>query len=133
LPRGELCSSGWYWVDPVVSLIISGVIIWGTWGLLKNAVNLSLQAVPREIEPADVREYLQALAGVSSVHDLHVWAMSTTETALTPHLVMPNGSPGDEFINRVCEKLNRRFEIAHPTIQVERGDEACRLAPADVI
>jgi cobalt-zinc-cadmium efflux system protein len=130
---GVILLSGWYWVDPAVSLIISGVIILGTWGLLKNAMNLSLQAVPPEIEPADVREYLQTLPGVSSVHDLHVWAMSTTETALTCHLVIPNGSVGDEFINRVCEELNRRFGIAHPTIQVERGDEACRLAPADVV
>jgi cobalt-zinc-cadmium efflux system protein len=99
---GVILLSGWYWVDPVVSLIISGVIIWGTWGLLKSAVNLSLQAVPGEIEPADVREYLQTLPGVSSVHDLHVWAMSTTETALTCHLVMPSGTPGDEFINQIC-------------------------------
>jgi cobalt-zinc-cadmium efflux system protein len=94
--------------------------------LLKNAVNLSLLAVPEEIEPVDVREYLQTLPGVSSVHDLHVWAMSTTEAALTCHLVVPSGTPGDEFINRVCEELNRRFRIAHPTIQVETGNEACR-------
>jgi cobalt-zinc-cadmium efflux system protein len=121
---GVILLSGWYWVDPAVSLIISGVIIWGTWGLLRNSVNLSLQAVPSEIEPADVREYLQTLAGVSSVHDLHVWAMSTTETALTCHVVMPHGSPGDEFINRACDELNRRFGIAHSTIQVETGDQA---------
>jgi cobalt-zinc-cadmium efflux system protein len=130
---GVILLSGWYWVDPVVSLLISGVIVWGTWGLLRNAVNLSLQAVPGEIEPADVREYLQTLPGVSSVHDLHVWAMSTTETALTCHLVMPRGAPGDEFINQVCEELNRRFGIAHPTIQVETGDQTCRLAPANIV
>jgi len=130
---GVIFLSGWYWVDPVVSLIISGVIVWGTWDLLKNAVNLSLQAVPAAIEPADVLEYLQRLPGVSSVHDLHVWAMSTTETALTCHLVMPCGTPGDEFINQVCEELNRRFGIAHPTIQIETGDRACRLAPAHVV
>jgi cobalt-zinc-cadmium efflux system protein len=101
---GVILLSGWYWVDPVVSLFISLVIVWGTWDLLRNAVNLSLQAVPGEIEPADVLEYLQMLPGVSSVHDLHVWAMSTTETALTCHLVMPRGSPGDSFINQVCER-----------------------------
>jgi cobalt-zinc-cadmium efflux system protein len=125
--------TGWFWVDPVVSLVISVVIVWATWDLLRNAVNLSLQAVPREIEPADVREYLQTLPGVSSAHDLHVWAMSTTETALTCHLVMPSGAPGDDFINQVCEELHRRFGIAHPTIQVETGDQACRLAAAHVV
>jgi cobalt-zinc-cadmium efflux system protein len=116
---GIILLSGWYWVDPVVSLIVSGVIVWGTWGLLKNAVNLSLQAVPDQIEPVDVRQYLEMLPGVSSVHDLHVWAMSTTETALTCHLVMPSGSPGDDFINAICDELHRRFGIAHPTIQIE--------------
>jgi cobalt-zinc-cadmium efflux system protein len=125
--------SDWYWVDPVVSLVISVVIVWATWDLLRNAVNLSLQAVPREIEPADVREYLQTLPGVSSAHDLHVWAMSTTETALACHLVMPRGAPGDDFINQVCEVLNRRFGIAHPTIQIETGDQTCRLAPGHVV
>jgi cobalt-zinc-cadmium efflux system protein len=130
---GMILLSGWYWIDPAVSLVISGVIVWGTWGLLRKAVNLALQAVPGKIEPADVREYLQQLPGVSSVHDLHVWAMSTTETALTCHLVMPRGAPGDEFINQVCEELNRRFGIAHPTIQTETGDQICRLAPAHVV
>ena len=130
---GIILLSGWYWVDPAVSLIISGVIVWGTWGLLKNAVTLSLQAVPGGIEPAHVRQYLELLPGVSSVHDLHVWAMSTTETALTCHLVIPGGAPGDEFINQICDELHRRFGIAHPTIQIETGDQACRLAPAHVI
>jgi cobalt-zinc-cadmium efflux system protein len=130
---GIILLSGWYWVDPVVSLIISGVIVWGTWGLLKNAVNLSLQAVPGGIEPADVRQYLEMLPGVSSVHDLHVWAMSTTETALTCHLVMPSGAPGDDFINHICDDLHRRFGIAHPTIQIETGDQTCKLAPAHVV
>ena len=125
--------SGWYWVDPAVSLIISGVIVWGTWGLLKSAVTLSLQAVPGGIEPAHVRQYLEMLPGVSSVHDLHVWAMSTTETALTCHLVIPGGAPGDEFINQIWDELHWRFGIAHPTIQIETGDQACRLAPAHVI
>jgi cobalt-zinc-cadmium efflux system protein len=124
---------GWDLVDPVVSLVISGVIIWSTWGLLKNALNLSLQAVPRKIEPAEVRNYLEALPGVSSIHDLHVWAMSTTETALTCHLVMPEGAPGDAFLTQVCEELTRRFAIAHPTIQIELGERVCHLAPAHVV
>jgi len=101
---GIILLSGWYWVDPAVSLIISGVIVWGTWGLLKSAVTLSLQAVPGGIEPAHVRQYLEMLPGVSSVHDLHVWAMSTTETALTCHLVIPGGAPGDEFINQIWDE-----------------------------
>jgi cobalt-zinc-cadmium efflux system protein len=130
---GIILLSGWDWVDPVVSLIISGVVVWGTWGLLKNAVNLSLQAVPGQIEPTDVREYLQTLPGVSSVHDLHVWAMSTSETALTCHLVIPRGPPADDFINDVCEELNRRFGIAHPTIQIETGEKACPLAPTHIV
>jgi cobalt-zinc-cadmium efflux system protein len=125
--------SGWYWIDPVVSLVISGVIVWSTWGLLRNAVNLSLQAVPSDIEPAVVREYLQTLPGVSSVHDLHIWAMSTTEIALTCHLIMPRGAPGDEFINQVCDGLHRRFGIVHPTVQIETGDQDCRLAPAHAV
>jgi cobalt-zinc-cadmium efflux system protein len=130
---GVILLTSWYWVDPVVSLVISVVIVWATWDLLRNAVNLALLAVPREIEPADVREYLQTLPGVSSAHDLHVWAMSTTETALTCHLVMPRGAPGDDFINQVCEELHRRFGIAHPTIQIETGDQTCRLAPGHVV
>ena len=130
---GIILLSGWYWVDPAVSLIISGVIVWGTWGLLKNAVTLSLQAVPGGIEPSAVRQYLEMLPGVSNVHDLHVWAMSTTETALTCHLVMPSGAPGDDFINQICDELHRRFGIAHPTIQIEIGDQACRLAPSHVV
>jgi cobalt-zinc-cadmium efflux system protein len=130
---GVILLSAWYWVDPVVSLLISGVIVWGTWDLLRNAVNLSLQAVPHGIEPTAVREYFQTLPGVSSVHDLHVWAMSTTETALTCHLVMPQGAPGDEFLHQVCEELNARFRIAHPTIQIEMGDQGCQLAPAHVL
>jgi len=125
--------TGWYWVDPIASLAISGVIVWGTWGLLREAVNLTLQAVPSEIEPAVVRKYLETLPGVSSVHDLHVWAMSTRETALTCHIVMPRGAPGDQFINRVADELHQLFGIAHPTVQIETGDQACRLAPAHVV
>ncbi len=130
---GVILLTGWNWVDPIVSLIISAVIVWGTWGLLRDAVNLSLAAVPAEIEPANVRGYLENLTGVSSVHDLHIWAMSTTETALTCHLVMPHGTPGDEFINQVCDELHRRFGIEHPTVQIESADQTCRLAPAHVV
>jgi cobalt-zinc-cadmium efflux system protein len=123
----------WNWVDPAVSLVISGVIVWGTWGLLRDAVKLSLHAVPAGIELSEVRQYLEALPGVSGAHDLHVWAMSTTEVALSCHLVIPRGAPGDEFINEVCDELHRRFGIAHPTIQIETGDHACRLEPSHVV
>jgi cobalt-zinc-cadmium efflux system protein len=125
--------TGWGWIDPVVSLVISAVIVWGTWGLLRQSVNMSLQAVPTQIEPDEVRAYLESLPGVTGMHDLHIWSMSTTETALTCHLVMPQGHPGSAFFVAIDAELNRRFRIQHPTIQIEFGDEACRLAPAHVV
>ena len=127
--------TGWHWVDPLVSLVISGLVIWGTWGLLRDSVNLALHGVPEGIELAEVRDYLAGLDGVSEVHDLHVWAMSTTETALTAHLVMPGGYPGDAFRAGISETLRTRFEIAHPTLQIEVADttDTCALAPHDVV
>jgi len=125
--------TGWMWIDPLASLIIAAVIIWGTWGLLRSSLDMSLQAVPRGIEPAEVRAFLSALPGVEEVHDLHIWPMSTTETALTCHLVMPEGSPRGEFLIEVCAELFDRFHIQHPTIQVEPGGEACKLAPDHVV
>jgi cobalt-zinc-cadmium efflux system protein len=122
--------TGWHWIDPLVSLIISAVIIWGTWDLLRESTNLALQAVPRNIELEKVERYLEQLPGVSKVHDLHIWAMSTTETALTVHLVKPDGNIDDELLARVCEDLQERFQIGHVTIQLECGSSAhpCRLA-----
>jgi cobalt-zinc-cadmium efflux system protein len=125
--------TGWMWIDPLASLIIAAVIIWGTWGLLRSSLDMSLQAVPRGIEPAEVRAFLSALPGVEEVHDLHIWPMSTTETALTCHLVMPEGSPRGEFLTEVCAELFDRFHIQHPTIQVEPDGEACKLAPDHVV
>lgn len=125
--------TGWNWVDPVVSLLISAVIVWGTWGLLRQSVTMSLQAVPRGIEPRSVRAYLETLPGVVSIHDLHIWPMSTTETALTCHLVIPGAQHDDAFMQRICEELNRRFEIGHATIQIEHGATECRLAPDHVV
>ncbi|NEV80529.1 cation transporter, partial [Rhodopseudomonas sp. BR0C11] len=90
--------TGWYWIDPAVSLLVAVVIVWGTWGLLRDSTALSLAAVPRGIDPAAVRAFLSKLPGVTQVHDLHIWGMSTTEVALTCHLVMPGGSPGDPFL-----------------------------------
>ncbi len=114
--------TGWYWFDPVISLIIVGVVIWGTWDLLKAALNLALDGVPTHIEPLAVRTFLTELPQVERVHDLHIWAMSTTQTALTVHLVMPTGHPGDRFLAETSHALQHRFGIEHVTIQVETGD-----------
>ena len=126
--------TGWLWLDPLVSLAISSVIVWGTWSLLRDSVNLALHAVPSRIDPAKVRGYLEGLPGVARIHDLHIWPMSTTETALTCHLVMPAGTPGDAFLADAAHGLQDRFKIAHATLQVERGDVGvCALEPDHVV
>jgi cobalt-zinc-cadmium efflux system protein len=113
-------------IDPVTSLLIVGVIAWGTWGLLKDSVKLALLAVPDSIDESAVRGFLAGLPGVAAVHDLHIWPMSTTETALTAHLVMPGGQPGDAFLHEIAHELEHRFRIGHATVQVETGaDEHC--------
>lgn len=112
---------GWAWVDPVISLVIAGVIFWSTWGLLRDSLNLAVDAVPRDIDPERVRAYLQGLPGVKDQHDLHIWAMSTTDTALTAHLVMSPMPESDHFLNEVGEQLHREFGIDHATIQLERA------------
>jgi cobalt-zinc-cadmium efflux system protein len=120
----------WYWLDPVVSLIVMTIILVSTWGLLRDSLNLALDAVPRGIQMPAVEHYLRALPGVTDVHDLHVWAMSTTEAALTAHLVMPAASRDDRLLCQICTELHSRFGIEHTTIQVEQGDPAypCSLA-----
>jgi cobalt-zinc-cadmium efflux system protein len=125
--------TGWNWIDPVVSLAISVVIIWTAWGLLKEATNLSLDAVPAGIDPEDVRQFLVRLPGVTSIHDLHIWAMSTTENALTCHLVIPAGNAGDEFLETACDAIHHKFGIGHSTLQIESGDGVCKLAPDHVV
>jgi cobalt-zinc-cadmium efflux system protein len=125
-------ATGWLWIDPAVSLVIAAVVLVSGWDLARDSVNLALDAVPRDIALGDVRDYLAALDGVSEVHDLHIWAMSTNETALTAHLVRPGGS-NDAFLHRVCEGLSQRFNIHHATLQVEADGDACKLAPADVV
>jgi cobalt-zinc-cadmium efflux system protein len=125
--------TGWLWVDPVASLLISGVIVWSTWGLLRDAAKMSLQGVPPQIDPGAVRVYLQSLPAVVEVHDLHIWPMSTTETALTCHLVMPDGDPRPDFLDVVYVGLQQRFGIGHPTIQIERGDRPCKLSPEHIV
>ena len=117
-----------WWIDPVTSLIIVAVIAFGTWGLLRDSVKMGLLAVPEQIDEGEVRAYLAGLDGVAAVHDLHIWPMSTTETALTAHLVMPGGYPGGAFLRQVAHELEHRFSIEHATVQVETDDEVdCHL------
>lgn len=123
-----------YWIDPAVSILIVAVIIWSTWSLFREALNMSLAAVPRSVDIDAVRNYLNSRPGVASLHDLHVWPMSTTETALTCHLVMPQGHPGDPFLATTCAELNQHFQIHHATIQIEiDANTGCHLAPEHVI
>ena len=126
--------TGWLWLDPAVSLLVSAIIVWGTWGLLREAINMSLSAVPGAIEPTEVQEFLARLPGVARIHDFHVWPMSTTEVALTCHLVMPDGHPGDDFTLQAAKNLHDRFGIGHATIQIEiSADSSCALEPDHVV
>jgi cobalt-zinc-cadmium efflux system protein len=125
--------TGWVWLDPVVSLAINAVIVWATWGLLRDSFGMAMAAAPSYIDPAAVRAFLAGRPGVEGVHDLHIWAMSTTEAALTCHLVMPAGHPGDAFLHRLAEDLAHQFRIAHSTAQVEIDPAACALAPDEVV
>jgi cobalt-zinc-cadmium efflux system protein len=127
--------SGWLWLDPAISLMIAVVIFIGTWGLLKESLKLALHAVPDAIDPAQVEAYLSGLPQVHALHDLHIWGMSTTENALTVHLVTPAGHPGDAFLDAVAEELEHHYHIGHATLQIELGHDgvACRLAPDTVV
>jgi cobalt-zinc-cadmium efflux system protein len=127
--------TGWIWLDPVISLAISIIVIASTWSLLRESVNLALHAVPPGIEREAVADYLGTLPGITAVHDLHIWGMSTTETALTAHLVRPEGVPNEALLRRAQHELHERFGIGHVTLQVETADEAviCRLAPEDTV
>jgi cobalt-zinc-cadmium efflux system protein len=130
-----IAAKGWVWIDPAVSLIVTAVIVLGTWQLFRDSFNLMLDAVPENVDPMAVRHFLVARSGVNEVHDLHIWAMSTTETALTAHLVMLNGHPGDAFLSTLCHDLRENFGIAHSTVQIETGDpqHPCVLAPDHVL
>lgn len=127
--------TGWYWLDPVISLVIVTVILVGTWGLLRESAHLALDAVPPHIDVAAVASYLDTLPGVTGLHDLHIWGMSTTESALTVHLVMPAGYPGDSVMDSITQTLAERFSIHHSTLQVEQGttQHACSLHPAPAV
>jgi cobalt-zinc-cadmium efflux system protein len=123
-----------YRIDPIVSLVVNAVIVWGTWGLLTDSIKMSMDAVPSHIEPGDVRRFLLEQAGVASVHDLHIWSMSTTEVALTCHVVMPAGHPGDGFLKSLSDELMAHFKIAHATVQIELDPQStCHLAPDHVV
>lgn len=124
--------TGWLWIDPAISLVISAVVLASGWSLARDSVNLALDGVPKGIELVDVKDYLGQLEGVIEVHDLHIWAMSTNETALTAHLVRPGGYD-DSFLHHVCEELAHRFDIHHATLQIEAGSDVCKLAPAEVV
>jgi cobalt-zinc-cadmium efflux system protein len=127
-----IMATAWSWVDPTVSLGVAAVVLVSGWGLARDSVNLALDAVPGHIELAEVRDYLGTLDGVLAVHDLHIWAMSTNETALTAHLVRPGGSD-DRFLQQVCGELADRFRIQHATLQIEADGSVCKLAPADMV
>jgi cobalt-zinc-cadmium efflux system protein len=126
--------TGWLWIDPVVSLLINVAVVWMTWSLLRDSVRMSLGAVPDAIDPQAVRSFLEAQPGVASVHDLHIWSIGTTETALTAHLVMPDQPANDGFLHHVARELEDDFGICHATLQIEQGPaEACALAPEEVV
>ncbi len=116
--------SHWYWVDPVVGLIIVATIIIGTWGLLRHSLSLLLDAVPPDIDQPSVVAYLTNLKGVTAVHDLHIWGLSTREVALTAHLVIPEDALTDEDYARINHELKCHFKIGHVTLQVEKGDQS---------
>lgn len=127
--------TGWLWLDPAISVAIALAVLWSSWGLARDSVNLALDAIPRDIDHEAVQAYLRGLPGVSEVHDLHIWAMSTTESALTAHLVRPGAGLDDQMLDETCRQLELRFKIKHATLQIEAGNTelVCRLAPAHIV
>ncbi len=123
-----ILATGWLWIDPAVSLLIAVVIFVGTWGLLRDSVRLAVHGVPKDIAMSEIERELLELPGVTAIHDLHVWALSTTETAITVHLVKPQSGDDDALLSRAATMLRRQFGIAHSTIQIERdpGIADCR-------
>jgi cobalt-zinc-cadmium efflux system protein len=125
--------TGLLWVDPVTSIIISIVILFGTWKLLRESFNLAADAVPEQIDPAAIERYLRSVAGVCDVHDLHIWGMSTTHVVLTAHLVIPDRMVEDALLFSIARDLQDNYGVEHTTIQVERGSLSCELAASHVI
>jgi cobalt-zinc-cadmium efflux system protein len=121
--------TNWTWLDPVMSLVVVAVIVYGTWGLARDSLRLALDAVPPGVDVQRIRDYLEAQPGVTDVHDLHVWALSTTGNALSAHLVMPAGHPGDVAVDGIVATLRERFSMHHATLQVDLGttDHRCVL------
>lgn len=131
---GAVLLTGWRWLDPLVSLAVAAVILLGSWKLLRDAVSMALDAVPDGLRLGEIGDFLRQLPGVSAIHDLHVWPMSTTENALTCHCVMLGGHPGDVFLIELARELKKRFKIDHATIQIEvHANNACALEPAHVV
>jgi len=125
--------AGWLWLDPLTSLVICATILWSTTSLLRGSIDMSMAAAPKGTDLAAIRAFLLARPGVSGIHDLHVWPISTTEAALTCHLVMPTGA-GDAFLMETTQLLKTSFRIGHTTLQVEtHPDNGCALAPDDVV
>ncbi len=121
--------SGWLWLDPLISMVIVVIVMLGTWDLLRDSLHLSVDGVPRDIDIDRIRTWLAAQTGVLEVHDLHVWALSTTETALTAHLITRHTIIDNLFLDRLQQRLHEDFAIDHTTIQIEQGDREnrCRL------
>jgi cobalt-zinc-cadmium efflux system protein len=126
--------TGWLWLDPVVSLAIGVVVVGATWGLLRESIDLAMDAVPNGVAQDEVEDYLVSVPGVLEVHDLHIWGLSTTQTALTAHLVC-NDPAAERSLHDVTTVLRDRFGIGHATLQIETDADAelCRLRPHDVV
>lgn len=126
--------TGWRWIDPTVGVVVSVIIGWSTWGLLKESVFYTLNAVPKNIDLKAVRSFLLSRPGVVAIHDLHVWGMSTSENALTAHLIMPEGVPNDSFYVSLSEELRTKHKIHHVTVQIEKqAAQGCHLESDDVV
>ena len=129
-----MSQTGIAWIDPMLGLVIAVVIVWGSWGLLRDSVDLAMDAAPRNIDVAKVREWIAERPGVTEIHDLHVWAMSTTETALTAHLIRPDNADADTFLHEASAGLTKTFGIGHITLQIETcGDHPCHLSDAEAV
>jgi len=125
--------TGWLWIDPVLSMLIVVLVLMGTWGLLKDSVNLSIDAVPQAISTEEVKTYLLSLPGIVSLHDLHIWSLSTTQTALSVHLVTRNDIPDNRLLENIQEHLHHHFDIDHVTVQIERDDTRFKCPLAEEI
>ena len=130
-----MIQTGWLWLDPVVSIVIALLVLVSSWGLARDALHLAMDGVPAEIDQAAVQNYLSSLPGVTEVHDLHIWALGTTDIALTAHLVRPAATADDHLLTTISQALRTQFQITHITIQIECGDTAhpCAQAPATAL